>query len=115
MAVLFKKQPDVIINFSDDPLNDVERVYNRDCVGKILIQINWIALLLHSSPKTIQKYLSISEEQIPETMEIARERQHQLAVKQKEQEIEEARKMALAGYPIPKYIKLFVKRDILAA
>ena len=104
MAVLFKKQPDVIINFSDDPLNDVERVYNK-----------WIPLLLHSSPKTIQKYLSISEEQIPETMEIARERQHQLAVKQKEQEIEEARKMALAGYPIPKYIKLFVKRDILAA
>ena len=48
-------------------------------------------------------------------MEIARERQHQLAVKQKEQELEEARKMALAGYPIPKYIKLFVKRDILAA
>ena len=48
-------------------------------------------------------------------MEIARERQHQLAVKQKEQEIEEARIMALAGYPIPKYIKLFVKRDILAA
>ena len=48
-------------------------------------------------------------------MEIARERQHQLAVKQKEQEIEEARKMALAGYPIHKYIKLFVKRDILAA
>ena len=78
-------------------------------------QINWIALLLHSSPKTIQKYLSISEEQIPETIEIARERQHQLAVKQKEQEIEEARKMVLAGYPIPKYIKLFVKRDILAA
>ena len=154
LAVLFKKQPDVIINFSDDPLNDVERVYNRDCVGKILIhvrnilvvhvgneifyssslfhwkggkvgfcdirtstaeQINWIALLLHSSPKTIQKYISISEEQIPETMEIARERQHQLAVKQKEQEIEEARKMVLAGYPIPKYIKLFVKRDILAA
>ena len=33
-------------------------------------------------------------------MEIARERQHQLAVKQKEQEIEEARQMALAGYPI---------------
>ena len=64
------------------------------------LTISDIALLSHSSPKTIQKYLSISEEQIPETMEIARERQHQLAVKQKEQEIEETRKMALAGYPI---------------
>lgn len=79
------------------------------------LTISDIALLLHSSPKTIQKYLVIPEDQIPESKEIARERQHQLAVKQKEQEIEEARKMALAGYPIPKYIKLFVKRDILAA
>ena len=64
------------------------------------LTISDIVLLSHSSPKTIQKYLSISEEQIPGTMEIARERQHQLAVKQKEQEIEETRKMALAGYPI---------------
>ena len=79
------------------------------------LTISDIALLLHSSPKTIQKYLAIPEDQVPKSKEIARERQHQLAVKQKEQEIEEARKMALAGYPIPKYIKLFVKRDILAA
>ena len=47
------------------------------------LTISDIALLLHSSPKTIQKYLSISEDQIPETREIARERQHQLSVKQK--------------------------------
>ena len=46
LAVLFKKQPDVIINFSDDPLNDVERVYNRDCVGKILIYVRNI-LVVH--------------------------------------------------------------------
>ena len=64
------------------------------------LTISDIALLLHSSPKTIQKYLSISENQIPETREIARERQHPLSIKQKEQEIEEARKMTLAGYPI---------------
>ena len=56
--------------------------------------------MLHSSPKTIQKYLAIPEDQVPKSKEIARERQHQLAVKQKEQEIEEARQMALAGYPI---------------
>ena len=64
------------------------------------LTISDIALLLHSSPKTIQKYLAIPEDQVPESKEIARERQHQLAVKQKEQEIEEARQMSLAGYPI---------------
>ena len=64
------------------------------------LTISDIALLLHSSPKTIQKYLAIPEDQIPESKEIARERQHQLAIKQKEQEIKEAREMALAGYPI---------------
>ena len=61
------------------------------------LTISDIALLLHSSPKTIQKYLAIPEDQVPKSKEIARERQHQLAVKQKEQEIEEARQMALAG------------------
>lgn len=64
------------------------------------LTISDIALLLHSSPKTIQKYLAIPEDQVPKSKEIVRERQHQLAVKQKEQEIEEARQMALAGYPI---------------
>ena len=64
------------------------------------LTISDIALLLHSSPKTIQKYLAIPEDQIPESKAIARGRQHQLAVKQKEQEIKEAREMALAGYPI---------------
>ena len=54
------------------------------------LTISDIALLLHSSPKTIQKYLAIPEDQVPKSKEIVRERQHQLAVKQKEQEIEEA-------------------------
>ena len=61
-----------------------------------------IALLLYSSPKTIQKYLSIPEDQIPESKVLVREWQHQLTVKQKEQEIKEAKEMALAlaGYLI---------------
>ena len=40
------------------------------------LTISDIALLLHSSPKTIQKYLAIPEDQIPESKEFARERQH---------------------------------------
>ena len=74
------------------------------------LTISDIALLLHSSPKTIQKYLAIPEDQVPKSKEIARERQHQLAVKQKEQEIEEARKMALAGYPYPQIHKIICKK-----
>ena len=35
------------------------------------LTISDIALLLHSSPKTIQKYLAIPEDQIPESKEIA--------------------------------------------
>lgn len=64
------------------------------------LTISDIALLLHSAPKTIQKYLAIPEDQIPESKVIAKERQHQLAVKQKEQEVKNAREMAVAGYPI---------------
>ena len=64
------------------------------------LTVSDIALLLHSSPKTIQKYLSIPEDQIPESKVTVREQQHQLAVKQKEQEIKDAREMALEGYPI---------------
>lgn len=61
---------------------------------------------------------AIPEDQIPERRAIARERQHQLAVRQKGQEIKEAREMALAGYPIeqiasqiPKYMRLILDYD----
>ena len=70
------------------------------------LPISDIALLLHSSPKTIQKYLAIPEGQIPESKAIIRERQHQLAIKQKEREIKNAREMALAGYPIEQIASL---------
>ena len=59
-----------------------------------------IALLLHSCPTTVRKYLAIPEEEIPDDQMIARERQHQSAVKQKQQEVDEARRLAKAGYPI---------------
>ena len=62
--------------------------------------ISDIALLLHSSPTTISKYLAIPEEDIPEDHAISRERQHQLAIQQKQQGTNGARKLAQAGYPI---------------
>lgn len=46
-----------------------------------------IALLLHSSPATIRKYLAIPENEIPGDRKIAREHQHQLAMEQKKKEV----------------------------
>lgn len=59
-----------------------------------------IAFLLHSSIKTVQKYLAIPEDEIPEDRAISRERQHRLSMQQKQQEVDEARALALEGYPV---------------
>ena len=64
------------------------------------LTVSDIALLMHSCPTTIRKYLAIPEDEIPESRAISRERQHQLAVQQKQHEVDEARKLAEAGYPI---------------
>ncbi|WP_178371712.1 hypothetical protein [Desulfitobacterium chlororespirans] len=48
---------------------------------------------MHSSPVTIRKYLAIPENEIPEDKKIARELQHQLAIEQKQKEVDEAREM----------------------
>lgn len=64
------------------------------------LTVSDIALLLHSSPATIRKYLAIPEDQIPKGRAASRERQHRLALQQKQQEVNEARRLAQDGYPI---------------
>ena len=64
------------------------------------LTVSGIALLLHSSPTTIRKYLAIPEAAIPEDRATSRERQHRLALQQKQQEADEARRLARDGYPI---------------
>ncbi len=59
-----------------------------------------IALLLHSSPTTIRKYLAIPEDEIPKDRATSRERPRQLARQQKRQEVDETRRLARDGYPI---------------
>ena len=59
-----------------------------------------VALLLHPSPTAIRKYPAIPDEKIPESRPISQERQHQFALQQKQQEVDEARKLARDGYPI---------------
>lgn len=62
--------------------------------------VSEIALLLHSCPATVRKYLAIPENEIPDKQPTSREKQHQLAMRQKQQEVDEARKLAQAGYPV---------------
>lgn len=64
------------------------------------LAVSDIAFLLHSSPVTVRKYLAIPEEEIPDGRAVSRERQHQLAMQQKQQEVDEARRLAREGYPI---------------
>lgn len=66
------------------------------------LTISDIALLLHSTPTTINKYLAITEEALGESQFIAREKQHKLAMIQKQQEVDEARRLIQEGFTIEK-------------
>lgn len=66
--------------------------------------VNEIALLLHSSVKTIQKYLKLDTDKVEDKV-IAREANHRLAMQQKQEEVNTARKMASAGIPIEQIAK----------
>lgn len=85
-----------LYNTADRPL----RIKFAHKKRKEELTVSDIALLLHSSPATIQKYLAVPEEEILEEKAISRERQHKLATRQKQQEIDEAKKLAQEGYPI---------------
>lgn len=61
--------------------------------------INDIALLLHSSPTTIRKYLAIPEEEIPKIKENSYERRHHQALKNKQAAIDEVRELYEKGLP----------------
>lgn len=61
--------------------------------------INEIALVLHTSPKTITKYLNIDPKTV-EDKDIAREIQHKLAMEQKQHDVDEVRRLFAEGMPI---------------
>ncbi len=66
------------------------------------LTVSDIALLLHSTPTTINRYLVIPEESLSDNQFIAREKQHQLAIEQKQHEVDEARRLVQEGYTIEK-------------
>lgn len=68
--------------------------------------VNDIALLLHSSPKTIEKYLVIPKNEIPVAKENLRERQHIQQMENKKIAIMEVLNLYAKGYAIDKIMRL---------
>lgn len=68
------------------------------------LTVNEIALLLHSSTKTVQKYLKLEPSEIEDRI-IIKEKHHLLALQQKQQEVEHARMLAKSGIPIEEISK----------
>lgn len=68
--------------------------------------INEIALIIHASPSTISKYLSIKDKDIPEDIPSARERQHNAAISKTEQKIANVRKLYAQGCCIEEICKV---------
>lgn len=89
-----------------DTSNRAQRIKYAHRKRKEGLTIAEIALLLHSTVKTINRYLSISENEIPEDRKISREHQHQLAIEQKQKEVDETRELYKQGYSIEKIGKL---------
>ena len=67
---------------------------------------NDIALLLHSSTTTIQKYLAIPKDEIPAVKENVREREHLQQMENKKTVIEEVRKLYAEGHTINEIMRL---------
>lgn len=89
-----------------DTSNRAQRIKYAHKKRKEGLTISEIALLLHSGTTTVNKYLSIPEDEIPEDKKISRERQHQLAMEQKQKEVDEARELYSQGISVEKIARI---------
>ena len=64
-----------------------------------------IAVILHCTPKTVEKYLNTDPDTVVDRT-ISREKQHQLAIQQKQKDVDEARELAKNGIPIEHIAKM---------
>lgn len=83
-----------------DTRNRREQILLAQKKGTEGYSINDIALLLHFATTTIQKYLSISEEELSTQKKNVRERQYIQAMADKQMVINEVRKLYSEGYAI---------------
>ena len=84
--------------------NRSERVDFANQKHKEGLTVNEIALLLHSTTKTVQKYLKLDSSEIVDRV-IVKEKNHLLALQQKQQEVDFARRLAKKGIPIEQIAK----------
>lgn len=66
--------------------------------------VNEISVMLKISPKTVTQYLNLDPEMVKEE-DTKKQEKHKLAVQQKKQDVEEARKLAQAGVSIEQIAK----------
>lgn len=89
-----------------DTRNRAERIRFAQQKRKEGYTLNDIALLLHSSVSTIKKYLMIPEEEIPQSKDIIREKQHKQAMAKKQEKIDNVKKLYSEGYSIDEISRL---------
>lgn len=80
-----------------DTRNRAQRIRFAKTKYKEGLTMSEIALLMHSSLSTISKYLAMKEEEIPEDISSARERQHKEAIFTREQKVAYVRKLFEQG------------------
>ena len=80
-----------------DTANRAQRIRYAHAKRKEGLTIQEIAYLLHSGCRTVEKYLAIPEDEIPEDRHTLLERQHQEAIKQKEEEAGRIRQLYESG------------------
>lgn len=83
-----------------DTSNRTQRIRYAHQKHKEGFTISEIELLLYSGTTIINKYLSIPENEILDDIKISRERQHQLAMEQKQKEVDEVRMLYMQGHSI---------------
>ncbi len=104
-----------------DTANRAQRIRYAHSKRKEGLTVQEIAYLLHAGIRTVEDYLSIPEDQIPEDKNIVRERQYDETIKRKESEIQHVRKLFDEGMTVaeiarsthhtPKTIKNYLNSD----
>lgn len=86
--------------------NRAQRIRFAKQKNKEGLTVSEIALLLHSSLTTVDRYLAIKDEDIPEDVSSARERQHQENITKMERKIENVRMLHKQGYSMEEICKI---------
>lgn len=85
--------------------NRVKRIRFAHEKKKAEMTVNEIALMLHATPKTIEKYLNLDPDKETDRI-IVKEKNHQHAIERKQKEVESVRSLAREGVPIEQIAKM---------